>query len=527
MIPKPNVQSQPAARLPKSKATASTTAIQPLEITTTAVVMGDTCQGPEDPADSSTKQNSHELDGDVLHRKQSRHHHHHYLRSPASQATASVDNSPLVSPSGSMVSCTPPAISDAGFSVLPPPIIKIPSEAIAALQGAADASKRKATKRSPPSATTSDLVTLFESCFFSAVLLVQWSNIVGPKVEKIWSSEAMDERLQIMIGRQVLNGEVGRTVETVEPKWLVLYRQSIVCTAFLYTDPTAQSLCALIMVVPVRYLRNFSQYFHILRDRVPSQLIQPLIQLRKVHKRHEWPCALDQFTWSWLAPFIRSIMDLESVSLPIEYTRICHTILDHESRQLLDSPFIARVITSHLQTSGSTLIVGNSLTTINMMINTLALFLSPEERNRSSHARKNHKYMPDLYLQGILIQDMEGTSSQMERVVLESVIPTTIVDMTRLIVKQTLLLPQYHQLHCQYQRWLMRRKEDEASARPDSEWKKQALMHRTDSIAPIVQNLLDETRKVPTRLREGYVRQWHRGLVKRGLALVKYVQEEG
>ncbi|KAG0170508.1 hypothetical protein DFQ30_002374 [Apophysomyces sp. BC1015] len=276
---------QPPPRLPKSKATASITAIQPLEITTTAVVTGETCHGPNDLIDTSSKSPVHELDVDFPQRKQSRHHHHHHLKSPASQATTSVNNSPLVSPSGSVVSQVLPIISDGGFSVLPPPIIKVPSEAIAALQGAVD-----------------------------AVLLVQWSNVVGPKVEKVWSSEPMSERLQATIGRQVLNGEMGRTVETAEPKWVVLHRQAIVCTAFLYTDPTAQSLCALILVVPVRYLRNFSQYFHVLRDRVPFQLIQPLIRLRKVCKRQDWALALDQFTWNWLAPFIRSIMDLESVT---------------------------------------------------------------------------------------------------------------------------------------------------------------------------------------------------------------------
>ncbi|KAG0170507.1 hypothetical protein DFQ30_002373 [Apophysomyces sp. BC1015] len=135
--------------------------------------------------------------------------------------------------------------------------------------------------------------------------------------------------------------------------------------------------------------------------------------------------------------------------------------------------------------------------------------------------------MPDLYLQGILIQDMEGTISQLERAVLNSVVPTTMVDMTRLVVKQTLLFPQYRELHSQYQKWLMCRKDDETAFRPDAEWKKQVVFHRTDTIAPMVQTLLDETRKVPTRLREAYVRQWHRALIKRGLALIKYVQEEG
>lgn len=40
----------------------------------------------------------------------------------------------------------------------------------------------------------------------------------------------------------------------------------------------------------------------------------------------------------------------------------------------------------------------------NKVINTLALFLFPEERDRSSHTRKEHQYMPDLYAQGVLAQ---------------------------------------------------------------------------------------------------------------------------
>lgn len=42
----------------------------------------------------------------------------------------------------------------------------------------------------------------------------------------------------------------------------------------------------------------------------------------------------------------------------------------------------------------------------------------------------------------------------------------------------------------------------------------------------MVQTLLDETRKVPTRMREAYVRQWRRTLVRRALAMIKFVQDE-
>lgn len=129
---------------------------------------------------------------------------------------------------------------------------------------------------------------LFESCFFSGVILLQWSNVVGPKTEKVWSSSdeaTLDTKMQALIGRQVLNGEMGRDIPVVELKWIALHRQAILCAAFLYNDPTAKSLCALVFVLPVRYLRNFSSYFAIFRDRVPRMLVEPLQHLRKVCRR--------------------------------------------------------------------------------------------------------------------------------------------------------------------------------------------------------------------------------------------------
>ncbi|KAI8379108.1 uncharacterized protein BYT42DRAFT_313301 [Radiomyces spectabilis] len=342
-----SIQSQ-LSRLPKSKATASTTAIQPLEITTTAVVTsnGEGWEGRCDgngTSEGTTVRPAEEIERrGELQRKQSHHHHHHHIKSPIFEAqnlqfNASV--SPLVSPSAQE---TPSGATDSALSVLPSsPIIKGPSEAIAALQNAVNASK---TKGASSEVSSKSLAELFESSFFSAVLLVQWSNVMGPKVERVWSNEPLDERLQQIIGRQVLNGEMGRTLASAEPKWVVLHRQGIVCTAFLYNDSTA--LCALILVVPVRYLRNFSQYFNVLCTCVPRQLVEPLVKLRKIHRRlaMTWIAALDYFASYRLVPFIRMIMELESVSLPTECVKIGHTILDTESKQMLDSLFIAKYV---------------------------------------------------------------------------------------------------------------------------------------------------------------------------------------
>ncbi|KAI9484741.1 hypothetical protein BDB00DRAFT_115308 [Zychaea mexicana] len=199
---------------------------------------------------------------------------------------------------------------------------------------------------------------LFESCFFSAVLLLQWSNVMGPKMVKVWSSAddeaAMDEKLQTLIGRQVLNGEMGRSISEdgggVELKWITLHRQGILCAAFLYNDRNnggssgSSALSALVFILPLRYLRNFSPYFHVLRDRVPLLLIQPLKQIRKLSRRRNisGSTALDFFARRCLAPFIQSIMEIESVSLPLECNKISYNLLDQESRQLFDSPFFGR-----------------------------------------------------------------------------------------------------------------------------------------------------------------------------------------
>lgn len=58
--------------------------------------------------------------------------------------------------------------------------------------------------------------------------------------------------------------------------------------------------------------------------------------------------------------------------------------------------------------------------------------------------------MPDLYLQGLLIQDVEEMETRIELAVLDSIVPTTLVDMTRLIVRKTPLYTSYNQLRSQY-----------------------------------------------------------------------------
>lgn len=126
-------QAPQRTRLTKSKATASTTAIQTLEITTTAVVTGSTTSNNDnlDPSPATTATTEEETTSDIQ-RKQSHHHHHHHIRSPAFEAHSNMA-SPLPSPQFAE-NITPVSAE----LMLPPPIVKGPSEAIVALQDAAN-----------------------------------------------------------------------------------------------------------------------------------------------------------------------------------------------------------------------------------------------------------------------------------------------------------------------------------------------------------------------------------------------------
>lgn len=109
--------------------------------------------------------------------------------------------------------------------------------------------------------------------------------------------------------------------------------------------------------------------------------------------------------------------------------------------------------------------------------------------------------------------------------------------MTRLIVRKTPLYHSYHHLRSKYQSLVSSKLEEKLIAFTNdgslgtsnhlNDWsKRQGIFERSESIAPMVQTLLDETRRIPPRVRESYVRQWRRSLVKRALAMIKFVEDE-
>ncbi|KAI8337006.1 hypothetical protein BC941DRAFT_353048, partial [Chlamydoabsidia padenii] len=118
---------------------------------------------------------------------------------------------------------------------------------------------------------------------------------------------------------------------------------------------------------------------------------------------------------------------------------------------------------------------------------------------------------------------------RLETAVLKSPLPTTLVDLTKLQIKQTILQPGYRRLVYQWHDSFLARLEDDVYAYATSALsilRRPFTLQTTKAVSPMVKALIDETFQLPCRLREPYIRQWRRGLIKRATCLVKFIEVE-
>ncbi|KAK3704472.1 hypothetical protein QZH41_013350, partial [Actinostola sp. cb2023] len=194
-----------------------------------------------------------------------------------------------------------------------------------------------------------------------------------------------------------------------------------------------------------------------------------------------------------------------------------------------DKVFMLRAITSHLQTFGSTIVIGQSIERVNLMVSSLGMFLSPEERCSSRYAVEKQEaqyqddYDPDLFVQGLL-KDESGTFWLPIKDVVTSLYPSTLIDVDTLEVQQTCL---YHE-HC------IKRKEflDDMLAliwedqEETPEYPIMGLFHDVQDIGPFVQTFMNDLSLLPgvDDVRQSFLSSFLRVLDRKALALIKYVE---
>jgi len=250
-----------------------------------------------------------------------------------------------------------------------------------------------------------------EASIISGMMICLWDNVSGPRTEQVWEgpAEQFDEEDLKYFCRHILGGEVGTKYEDESPeggessppfKFHLLPEYGFLLTAVVfngkYYQPNSQvsdssTKWALVSFVRSELLERYLLIHDVVYDSINhlSVLFQDLLKDRPPDQALKvLRPQLELFVWN-LAP-------LEKSSLPqLQFATTLFT-----RGPLFSMEFLARMITSHLQTFGCTVVIGENIDTVNSVIDTLGLFLSPEERILSCRAVEDRRYCPYLFLQG-------------------------------------------------------------------------------------------------------------------------------
>lgn len=229
----------------------------------------------------------------------------------------------------------------------------------------------------------------------------------------------------------------------------------------------------------------------------------------------------------YLPRFIQTITSLKTTGIP-ESIPLSETAFGPGQAGIFDDRFLRRVITSHLQTFGSTLVVGKALDKVNLMVNTLALLLSSEERQRSRYAvetlsNDSDLYDSDLFVQGLLKSSKESFSLPVKGIITSS-LPSTLVDMDTGEVKQTCPFNEHTVIRREFidiELALLLEEAEDVPVFPAL-----GLFHNSDEIALLVQTLMLDLNLLPyvCGVREGFIDNFLRLLDRKALALIKYLE---
>ena len=92
--------------------------------------------------------------------------------------------------------------------------------------------------------------------------------------------------------------------------------------------------------------------------------------------------------------------------------------------------FLARALTSHLQTRGFTVVLGPDKHLVDTIIEILAAFLDPRDLALSTKASAKSVYRPDLVLQGVVASDSNAGGGVSEEQLIQAPLPTTVIHLT-------------------------------------------------------------------------------------------------
>ncbi|XP_034251992.1 guanine nucleotide exchange C9orf72-like [Thrips palmi] len=313
-----------------------------------------------------------------------------------------------------------------------------------------------------------------DDSIISAMVLSRWDDIMGPRTIRAWLPENVNESegssdmevMKFTSPRSVkaacqfscphqMSSKVNKILLMKAIKYVTSHTVNYTCVT---GSSTPEENTSAMFVVPDLDMVAQSLMFHVpLSGSSPYSLAvlvkysnySKLLPLRKLcqHWLERLSVRLSDFLLS-----VSDVQGLEGVEIPPSsmvdswMVEMCNMLISLQvnglgelcalqsylSASTLGNPIVERAVTSHLQTSGCTIVMGNNTTDINSMISFLALFMDEEARCCSRLVRSGQRYtfQIGLYLQGLLLDEF-GCRDLSTEELLDNPLPVTWVDLSK------------------------------------------------------------------------------------------------
>lgn len=282
------------------------------------------------------------------------------------------------------------------------------------------------------------------------------------------------------------------------------------------------------IVFPKDTFELISLHHDTIIDRM-NQLIVLYIYLHKKHlsKLHEHVKRISKninelFTVEGLPPFqlensLLSSHIYDEIPYELNESNSSDPKLSNERQMIENDEFLSCILTSHFQTNRRTIFMGENIKLINLYISTLSMFITQEERKKSVFANQNSEYIPDLILQGVLGKSIDDNA------VIQSIYPSTLVDLNRGLVFQTHPYHEYKALRSEQQKFIIQNARK--CSYKNNLWVSGAPLFQPVKIsASCIRCMVKECKTLHEDLKVGFIHHSLKGLEYRSFVLIKYVE---
>nr|XP_053631440.1 uncharacterized protein LOC128687892 [Cherax quadricarinatus]XP_053631441.1 uncharacterized protein LOC128687892 [Cherax quadricarinatus]XP_053631442.1 uncharacterized protein LOC128687892 [Cherax quadricarinatus]XP_053631443.1 uncharacterized protein LOC128687892 [Cherax quadricarinatus] len=311
-------------------------------------------------------------------------------------------------------------------------------------------------------------------------------------------------------------GQVGPSLEKITSSLHVVPHQGIIIMAARFTveeEDGAVPYC-LSMVVPLEEYKNFLP----LKEMVTTWLVTIAATTRLLITKHGLEGG---------GRIKGKLVELCDVLVALRSASLDQYPLTPAGRPPDDRRLAEIILTSHLQTMGSTVVVADSPNAANKMVMWIAQFSDPSTlpASRLCLSYTQWPFHPGLYIQGI-VRSSSGEVNLSAQKLIQSSRPLTVVDVNRGTVKQTgapdvharrnssalhqELLSLWHDL-------------------PDVSAPSESLLEPVRVVAPIVKRFLhdyDRLSSCKNEVRQNFIQAFLRSLQYTALALITWTRHE-